>query len=113
MATPNSHQSTIDETDNTTISCSAVDAPLTIYRRYEDNFEVRAMTVDDIDHILKFYIDEIRLVISRYELETALKSFPASQRGFYVGTIDGQVVGAFVGKIEITNCQLEDTDSQT
>jgi hypothetical protein len=82
---------------NDVTSCSAADAPLTVYRRYDDGFEVRAMTVDDIQHIVKFYVN-LGVVVCRSDLETALKSFPATERGFYVGTIDDRVAGAFVGK---------------
>ena len=96
MAT-STHSTDVVISANDVTYCSAADDPLTVYRRYDDGFEVRAMTVDDIEHIVKFYMN-VGIIVSRFDLQIALKSFPATERGFYVGTIDDRVVGAFVGK---------------
>jgi len=77
-------------------SCSAADAPVTVYRCYDDGFEVRSMSVADIDQILQVYIDR-NVVVCRHDLELALRSFPATERGFYVGYLDDKIVGTFVG----------------
>ena len=93
MTTPSSV--TADDVTSGT-GCSAADAPITVYRRYDDGFEVRSMTLKDVDDVIEFYVG-YGVIVSRYDLELALKSFPASERGFYVGAMDGKVVGSFVG----------------
>lgn len=73
----------------------AADADVVIYRRYDDNYIVRSMTLDDAVIVQKWYLENMG-VISKYDLSIALSSFPASWKGFYIGEFQGRVVASAV-----------------
>ena len=55
--------------DDDDVTTSATDAHPTVYRRYDDGFEVRSMTLSDIDVIVASYVDRessFRDTISRW-----------------------------------------------
>jgi GNAT superfamily N-acetyltransferase len=73
---------------------ATVDAPVTVYRRYDDGYIVRSMTRQDSITLQRWYA---ALVIgSKYDLDVALSAFPASSRGFYIGEFQGEIVACAV-----------------
>jgi GNAT superfamily N-acetyltransferase len=72
----------------------AAEAPVTIYRTYDDGYVVRSMRPDDATIVQSWYCG--MGIISRHDLNTALQVFPASSRGFYIGEFEGRVVASAV-----------------
>jgi len=68
--------------------------PATVYRKYDDGYVVRSMTLQDAAVVRSWYIT--RKVISKYDLDITLSVFPSSLRGFYIGEFEGQVVASAV-----------------
>ena len=75
---------------------AASDAPVAIYRRFDDGFIVRSMTPDDARIVQHWWAECESLVLSTYDLDIALRVFPASARAFYIGEINGEVVATWV-----------------
>jgi len=72
----------------------AGDGPVTVYRKYDDGYVVRSMTLEDVAVVRSWYV--ARKVISKYDFDITLSVFPSSLRGFYIGEFEGQVVATAV-----------------
>ena len=74
---------------------AAGEAPITVYRTYDDSFIVRSMRSEDSAIVQRWFTD-YGITISQLDLDITLSVFPASLKGFYIGEYQGQVVASAV-----------------
>lgn len=72
----------------------AADAPVTIYRRYDDGYIVRSMGRDDAAVVQGWY--STMGIVSKHDLDITLSVFPSSLKGFYIGEFEGRVVASAI-----------------